>query len=226
MTDKTRDPNLIDDRGTNSAVQGNLAVIADAARSFRRVRGDESYDAKGLRTLWHQGKLRTELLTWENRKGYIVRQELSFFGYVVDFREGKALSTGHVKLEDAYTDTGAPKGNLVQADSKLDRTTLEYASQLLKNVPDRDYYAQHLLKQVNDALNAESDDDGHTVIADIGGFSKGYPEAEARTQVARGADIRLDPRRSRTRGRLLAFAILILVGLVLGVGIRLLLRRA
>ena len=223
MTESTREPKLIDDRGTNSAITGNLAMIADAAKSFRRVRGDESYDAKGLRTIWHQGSLRTELLTWESRKGRIVHQELSFFGYIVDFREGKRLLTGRAKRDEANTDTGAPKANLLQPDNEPVRSTLQYASHLLKNVPDRDYYAQHLLKQVNDALNADFDDDALTVISNLESFPKENSDALAQTRVSGKATMRLDTPRTRTQTRVLAFAFLVLAGLVLGVGIGLLL---
>jgi hypothetical protein len=214
------DPTLKDGR-TNSAVIGNLTMIADAARSLRRVRSDEEYDGKGLRTIWHQGKLRSEMLTWENKQGTIVRQELSFFDYVINFYEHKQLNTGRVKREDTTTDVGAPKGNLVLPDAKPVRATLEYASHLLKNVQNRDYYEQHLLKQVNDALNAEFDDDSHTVISSLETYSKEDREGVAKTLVSADATTHLDSKKLRTRT--LAFVLLILAGLVLGVGIGLLL---
>jgi hypothetical protein len=223
MAEPTKEPKLIDDRSTNSAVKSNMDMIAEAAKSFRRVRGDEAYDAKGLRTIWHQGKLRTELLTWESKRGLIVRQELSFFSNVVDFREGKPLITGRLKHGDVDTDTGAPRSNQIEPDPKPVRVTLEYASHLLRNVPDRDYYAQHFLKQVNDALNAEFDDESHTVISTLESYPKEDSDPQGRTLVSGNATIRLDEQRPRPHTRAVAFVLLILAGLVLGVGIGLLL---
>jgi len=226
MTEPTRKPKLIDGRGTSSAVSGNLAMIAEAAQSFRRVHGDESYDVKGVRTIWHQGKLRTEMLSWENKKGLILHQELSFCGLVVGFHEGRTVTTGRVKLEDSNTDTGSPKTNVVLPDAKAARSTLEYASHLLKNVPDRDYYGQHLLKQVNDALNAEFEDETHTVVSILTSYPKQNEETAAATKIgdsARlGATRGRDSQTPRTHSRLIAFGLLILAGLVLGVGIGLL----
>ena len=58
-------------RPESSAKSANLALVREIAESFRRVRGDESYD-EGIRTIWHQSKMRTEMLSWEDQKGTIM----------------------------------------------------------------------------------------------------------------------------------------------------------
>ncbi|MBI5511225.1 MAG: hypothetical protein HY903_20890 [Deltaproteobacteria bacterium] len=215
---------LSDNSATTSGVKANLALLTEAAGTFRRVKGDEAYDAQGVRTIWHQGRPRIEMLSWENKAGTILRQELSFFARVVDFRQGKPVNTGRVPHEEPTTDSGAPRGNVVTHDPRPSHETLRYASHLLKHVLERDFYSQHLLKQINDAINTEFDDT-HTVVSGMDGYAKERPtsHADVATQVGVPATMILGPAKARTSIRVLAFALLVVAGLVLGVGIGLLL---
>ena len=54
---------------------------------------DSAAARNGLRTIWHRGRTRTEMLSWENRDKEIVRQELSIFGMLVEYRDGQTLRT-------------------------------------------------------------------------------------------------------------------------------------
>jgi len=132
----------------------NVAVIEQIAESLRRVAGNEEYDAQGVRTLWHRGQMQSELLTWEHRDGRIVKQELSFLGLVVEYRDNAALRTGHVPELEAQSVGGGQAGHAVELDEQPNGQTLEHASHLLKSASTRDHCLQHLLGQVNDALTA------------------------------------------------------------------------
>ena len=73
-----------------------LAMLGEVAPGFRRMRANEDFDDKGIRTIWHRGPGRSEMLTWENRDKDIVRQELQLLGNVVEFRQGHDLRTGRI----------------------------------------------------------------------------------------------------------------------------------
>ncbi len=211
----SNEPRLADAKTGDAAFKGNLGMVADVARSFRRVRGDETYGNNGTRTLWHQGKLRTDLLSWETRQGVIVRQELSFFGLVVDYRQGHPLRTGHIRTDEATTDPGTPRGNMVDLDPQLSRIALEYASHLLRNVPERDFFAQHLLKHINDTLNAGFEE-SHTVISGLESYAKELPETVVKTHISVPHPL---AHKAANRTRMLAIGLLVLSGLVLGLGL-------
>jgi len=159
---------------TADAFSGNLAQLAEVAQSFRRIKSKEEYDKQGVRAIWHSGRLRSELLSWETRENVIVRQELSFFGHVIDYRQNHPVRTGRVASDPSAADdsTSRPDGSLVTFDPTLDKRTLEYASHLLKYVPDRDYYAQHLLKHVNEAIAKAGIDRSRTQVSDPEVFNR------------------------------------------------------
>lgn len=202
----------------DTAIKGNRAMLEDLAKSFRRVRGDESFDDKGIRTVWHQGRLRTELLSWEDRKGKVVRQEMCFFGMVTEYRQGKPLRTGHLPAEDSTTSSGGrPMSHLVKMDPTPSHQTLDYASHLLKHVPGRDFYAQHLLKHVNDTLNRLGFDEGRTVVSSLDAYSKKNKLLANKTQKVSA----LEPAGSSTRT--IVFLLLATAAVLLGLGLGLLL---
>ena len=136
-------------------------VLDTIASRFRRLRGDETFDANGVRTIWHRGPRRTELLTWENRDGALIKQEFSFAGLVLEYTPEQGIRTGIIPLSDQVTDTGQPKSTVIRMQSVPEATTLQKASALLGLVPDRDYYGQHLMEISNDWLVQN----GHQPIA-------------------------------------------------------------
>ncbi len=150
----------------------NLGIIHDAALSMQRMQSDEAFNERGERTIWHRGRKCTEMLTWENREGEILRQELTMFGMVVEAREGQAVRTGEVPIVDGDTAYGPSASHVVKMDATPILATLEYASHLLKRIRVRDYYAQHLLKRVNDTIQLYSFDGGHTAVSHLDRFSR------------------------------------------------------
>ncbi len=203
----------------STAIEGNHALLEDLAKSFRRIRGDESFDDEGIRTVWHQGRLRTELLSWEDRKGRVVKQELCFFGLVTEYRQGKPVRTGHLPAEESSMSSsgGRPMSHLIKMDPTPAHRTLDYASHMLKHVPGRDFYAQHLLKVVNDTLNRLGFDEGRTVVSSLDAYSKKNKQLSTETQKVD----RLEPVRPSTRT--IVFLLLGTAAVLTGLGLGLLL---
>jgi hypothetical protein len=187
--------------------------------TVRRVEADESFDGEGIRTVWHQGRMHTELLSWENRAGLIVKQELSFLGVVVEYRQGKPIRTGTVQDDDLQTGGGGRSASsLVTMDATPAHQSLDDASHLLKHVPGRDYYAQHLLKHVNDGLNNLDLDEARTVVSSLEQYSK-----NARPEPKTAQSVREPSPADRTSTRVIVIAILGTAAVLASLGIGLLL---
>ena len=146
----------------------SVSLIKDLAVTVKRVRANEDFDAQGIRTIWHRGHRQTEILSWENQGGEVVKQELSFLGFVVELKNGR-MRTGKV-VQDGTTG-GAMGSHAMQLDRVPDHVTLSYASLLLKQIPDRDFYEQHLLKHVNESL-AELGESRVTGVIDIESYQR------------------------------------------------------
>jgi hypothetical protein len=134
------------------------SILRDIGQSLRRVKGKPDLDAKGLRAVWHQGKLRTDLMSWETEAQDIQRQELAFFGRVVEFRKGQGLRTGTLPGTvgpDADESEGTGKSELFVPHRALDFSTLDAASTILKGCSKRDYFTQHLLTEITSAMSSQ-----------------------------------------------------------------------
>ena len=132
---------------------GHDGVVEAIAHRFRRLRGDETFDHTGVRTIWHRGPQRTELLTWENQDGHILKQEFTFAGLVIEFSHKGGVRTGLIPAGEQGTDTGQPRSTIVRMQTSLSVNALQYGARLLGRVPDRDYYGQHLLELINNSLS-------------------------------------------------------------------------
>ena len=150
----------------------DLGVIEQAAQTVRRMQANEEFDANGVRTIWHRGRTRVEMLSWENKDNTIVRQELSIFGSVVEFKLGKGVRTAVLPGEDELSAGGRPTGHTLNFSERPDPEILGYASHLLKHMKDRDFYAQHLLKEVNGAIAISGFDNNRTGVATLGAFTR------------------------------------------------------
>jgi hypothetical protein len=129
-------------------------ILKDIGRAMRRVEGT-SPEKNGVRTVWHQSKLRTELLSWERLEDKSIdRQELCFFGKMVEFRKGKGLRTGTIPNASLQEDAGprVSKSELFIPGRDLDALVLDAASRILRECSKRDFYTQHLLREVNEAI--------------------------------------------------------------------------
>ncbi len=135
----------------------SVGILRDIGRSLRRVKGKDTFGKDGLRVIWHQGKLRTDLSSWENDKQEIHRQEFSFFGHMVEFRLGHGLRTGTLPSGNGEGPQSlTPKSELFKPQRDLDIGILDAGSTILRAIGKRDYFTQHMLKELNAALNEMS----------------------------------------------------------------------
>ncbi|MCC6807112.1 MAG: hypothetical protein IT381_06790 [Deltaproteobacteria bacterium] len=132
------------------------AILRDIGRAMRRVEGTNKTEKEGLRCVWHQSKLRTELLSWEKMADRTIdRQELCFFGKMVEFRIGKGIRTGTIPNSALSEDQEGPrvsKAELFVPTRDPDALVLDAASRILRECSKRDFYTQHLLREVNETL--------------------------------------------------------------------------
>lgn len=141
------------------------ALLRQCGEGLKRVAGaNEQPDARGYRTVWHHGPLKTDLFTHLSPDGEIVRQELVFLGQVVAWDAHAGVSTGRGG-EDAAA--AAPTAQTLSMDDSgpADRRTLGNASVLLREVPGEDVYVLHLRKFVNETLTRMGDP--HSLIRDV-----------------------------------------------------------
>lgn len=134
-------------------IKESTAILRDIGRSLRRVKSKEGRDKAGFHVVWHQGKLRTDLSSWENEAKEIHRQEFSFFNQMVEFRRGQALRTGTVPNTASEDANLTPRSALFVPHREPELAVLEAASSILRACSKRDYFTQHLLKEVNRTLN-------------------------------------------------------------------------
>ncbi len=131
------------------------AILRDIGRAMRRVEGTDKSEKEGVRTVWHQSKLRTELLSWEKiSERAIDRQELCFFGKMIEFRAGKGIRTGSIPNAATSEEAQGPrvsKSELFLPTREMDVLVLDAASRILRECK-RDFYTQHLLREVNEAI--------------------------------------------------------------------------
>jgi hypothetical protein len=142
-------------RASDTADQAE-AILKDIGRAMRRVEGTNKTEKDGIRTVWHQSKLRTELLSWEKMADRSIdRQELCFFGKMVEFRKGKGVRTGTIPNAAATEDPAGPrvsKSELFVPARDVEALVLDAVSRILRECSKRDFYTQHLLREVNEAL--------------------------------------------------------------------------
>jgi hypothetical protein len=140
-------------------------LLSQVGQGLKRVSGaNEQPDARGYRTVWHHGTMKTDLFTHLSPDGEMVRQELVFLGQVVAWDHRGGLSTGRGG-ESASAATPAAQTLDIDDGGPVDRRTLANASLLLREVPDADVYVLHLRKIINEALNRMGDP--HSLIRDI-----------------------------------------------------------
>ena len=135
-----------------SEPSSQLAVLI--APSFRRIVANEEFK-KGVRTIWHRGRINTDMLTWENQNGTIEQQELTFAYLVVEFSHKKGLRTGKIPYDmDLETTSGHAKSEMVEYDANPELEVLQNAHSLLAHCPQRDRYGQHLMEHIASKLTS------------------------------------------------------------------------
>lgn len=124
-------------------------VCAAGASMVRIDRADRPEDGK--RSIWHQGNELSELTSWETSDSTLISQELSFLGMAVVYRRDNGLRTGTVVEVEDTSDPEMPTADQINFDAAPSLRSLQLAAQLLREAK-RDYYIQHMLGMVNEAL--------------------------------------------------------------------------
>ncbi len=131
-------------------VMPRAELLEQIGKGLNRVKGaDEAPDARGFRTIWHHGPMKTDLFSFVGPERQLSRQELVFLGKAVSFEEREGLKTGVVNLFDSPS---APASQEVQygiGPEDVDPMILLQASRILRVVPEPDFYTQNLRKLVN-----------------------------------------------------------------------------
>lgn len=133
-----------------------LAVLIGP--SFRRMVADEEFK-NDVRTIWHRGRINTDMLSWENREGVIEQQELTFAYLVLEYSLKKGLRTGKIPYDSDLESTSGhhPKSEMIEYDSEPELEVLRNAHSLLAHCPQRDWYGQHLMEHVATELSSRGE---------------------------------------------------------------------
>ena len=168
-------------------------MLAKAAASFRRVVSKDELDAQGLKTVWHRGQLRSELLSWETSSGIIEKQEFTFAGMAIVINKSTGIFTGVVEAPETnpgrnrISDTSI---RLLQMDNIPNISTLEYAAHFMKHITKRDFYTQHILKEINDAITTSGFDESRTSVSSLNDFGKTFSK---KFEVPKGVRMTSEP---------------------------------
>ena len=137
-------------------------IIDDISNSLRRIDTDREYDKSGLRRVWHQGDHDTDLLSWVDKDGNILSQQLSFLERSVIVNANGALQTGTLNVEKRKSRLRmVHETDLIKLDSKVDFQTLELAQSIFSQVSIRDKYTRHFFDTVTKYLQTDSDEWTH-----------------------------------------------------------------
>ncbi len=137
-------------------------IIDDISNSLRRIDTDREYDKSGLRRVWHQGDHDTDLLSWVDKDGNILSQQLSFLERSVIINANRALQTGTLNVEKKKSRLRmVHETDLIKLDSKVDFQTLELAQSIFSQVSIRDKYTRHFFDTVTKYLQTDSDEWTH-----------------------------------------------------------------
>jgi len=122
------------------------------AGSLKRVFvGDSTFRGDGLRRIWHRGENTTDVVSWVDRQGQIMRQEFTFGGLVVRWERERGVISGS---EQGGGDHSVPSSKTVQ-DWGPNSELFFAAFGLLCHVQQSDFYLRHLMHRLAEHLGAE-----------------------------------------------------------------------
>ena len=82
---------------------------------------------------WFHSQFETDLFIWSDQKGVIIKQQLSFYGQVVEWNAFEGTRTG-VILEDEVGASGIKPSEVVQFDASASDTTINMAIEIISNI--------------------------------------------------------------------------------------------
>ena len=126
------------------------------AGSLKRVFvGDSNFRGDGLRRIWHRGENSTDVVSWVDREGQIMRQEFTFGGLVVRWERDRGVISGS---EQGGGEHSMPAARTVE-DWGSNEELFSAAFALLIRVPQNDFYLRHVMHQVANHVGEEPPQD-------------------------------------------------------------------
>lgn len=132
------------EKNSSSGADPLFLQVQKLGQSLRRAAKPKA-DRLPATPIEHQGP-NAFLRSWSDKNGQASRQELLFLDRTITYQQNSPLRTGR-KQNNAFE--GGPE--LLEFDTNLSIQTLELASHLLREAP-RDYFIQHLMQQIHEAL--------------------------------------------------------------------------
>ena len=140
------------------------ATIRRVASSIKRVFvGDSTFRGDGLRRIWHRGENTTDVVSWVDRQGQIMRQEFTFGGLVVRWERERGVISG---AEQGGGEHSLPAAKTVEDWGSNDEL-FHAAFGLLCNVHQSDFYLRHLMHRLSEHTGAEPPPDRDTVSGEV-----------------------------------------------------------
>jgi len=152
----------------NKEAQGlNYFSSRTIGRTLREVAVDLiQMDTEDVVSRWfHSQPAETDLYTWVDRRQNILKQQLSFYGQIVEWNCVEGIKTG-VVIESELEATGAPKkeealqvnpSETIQFDSKPQPKTVELAVEILNHMEEADtIFKQQLVENFKHPQNIQS----------------------------------------------------------------------
>ncbi len=142
----------------------DVATVARVASSLKRVFvGDSTFRGDGLRRIWHRGENTTDVVSWVDRQGQIMRQEFTFGGLMVRWERERGVISGS---EQGGGEHSVPASKTVEEWG----TNLELFSAafgLLCAVPQNDFYLRHLMHRLAEHVGQEPPSDRDTTLGEV-----------------------------------------------------------
>ena len=143
---------------------GDEATLLRVAGSLKRVFvGDSTFRGDGLRRIWYRGENTTDVVSWVDRQGQIMRQEFTFGGLVVRWERERGIISGS---EQGGGDHSVPSSKTVQDWGSSDEL-FHAAFGLLCRVPQSDFYLRHLMHRLAEHTGEEPPSDGDSVSGEV-----------------------------------------------------------
>ncbi len=100
-----------------------------------------SVEDQEIQSRWFHGQSDTDLFIWSDLNGRVIKQQISFYGQVVEWNFVDGVRTGYI-VEDEVESQAINASETVHFDKEPQATTVEMAVQIIEHV-----YMDEVLKQ-------------------------------------------------------------------------------
>ncbi len=82
---------------------------------------------------WYHSQFETDLFIWSDKAGKIIKQQITFFGQVVEWNFYEGLRTG-VILEDEVASIGVKPSEVIHFDQLPSKSTVKMAVEIVEHI--------------------------------------------------------------------------------------------